>query len=120
MTRHDDTARLRHMLDHAREAVELARARTRADLDADRPFNLAMTRLLEIVGEAASRVTPRTRDLHPQIPWSPIAGLRNRLIHGYDQVDFDVLWDVVQDDLPALIVELEKLVAGFPGGAERT
>ncbi len=109
MTRHDDAARLRHMLDHAREAVQLVQPRTRADLDADRSLNLAVTRLLEIVGEAAARVTSTTRDRYPQVPWSSIAGLRNRLIHGYDEVDFDILWDVVRYDLPALIVELEKI-----------
>ncbi len=118
MTRHDDDARLRHMRDHAREAVQLALGRARADLDADRSFNLATTRLLEIIGEAAARVPQATRDHYPQIPWSAIAGMRNRLIHGYDEVDFDVLWDVVQYDLPALIVELEKVLPAGPGGRD--
>jgi uncharacterized protein with HEPN domain len=103
------------MLDHAVEAVGLARGRTRADLDRDRPFNLAMTRLLEIVGEAAARVSQATRDRCPQVPWSAISGMRNRLIHGYDDVDFDVLWDVVQHDLPALIADLQQIVGpDFP------
>ncbi len=90
--------------------MQLAHHRSRADLDSDRLFNLGMTRLLEIIGEAAARVSQATRDRHPQIPWSAIAGMRNRLIHGYDDVDFDILWDVVQRDLPALIVELEGIV----------
>jgi uncharacterized protein with HEPN domain len=98
---------MRHMLDHASEAVRLGAGRTRADLDADRTFSLAMTRLLEIVGEAAARVSPSARERHPQIPWSAIAGLRNRLIHAYDAVDFDVLWDIVENDLPALIPQLQ-------------
>lgn len=83
MTRHDDATRLRHMLDHAMEAVQMAMGRTRADLDADRVFNLAMTRLLEIVGEAAAHVSPATRDQHPEVPWpaSRATGLRGaRLI----------------------------------------
>lgn len=80
MTQHDDQVRLRHMLDHAREAVQLAQGRSRADLDVDRLFNLAMTRLLEIVGEAAGRVTQPTRDQHPDVPWPQIVGLRNRLV----------------------------------------
>jgi uncharacterized protein with HEPN domain len=118
MTRHDDDARLRHMLDYARKTVQLATGRARADLDADELFGLAMTRLLEVIGEAATRVGRITRDQHPQIPWLSIAGMRNRLIHGYDQVDFNVLWDAVQYDLPALIAELERNLADPPGEPE--
>jgi uncharacterized protein with HEPN domain len=118
MTPSKDGTRLLHMLDYAREAVRLAQARSRQELDTDRVFNLAMTRLLEIVGEATARVSQPTRDRHPQIPWSAIAGMRNRLIHGYDAVDFDILWDVVQRDLPGLIVELEKMVPSAGREAE--
>jgi uncharacterized protein with HEPN domain len=110
MTRHSDQARLRHMLDHAVEAVALTHGRTREDLDADRLLNLSLVRLLEIVGEAAARLSPKTRDAHPEIPWPDIIGLRNRLIHGYDIVDFDILWDIVHDDLPALIAGLHSIV----------
>ena len=88
MTRHDDASRLRRMLDYARKAVQLASRRARVHLDADELFGLAMTRLLEVIGEAAARVGLATRDQHPEIPWLAIAGMRNRLIHGYDQVDF--------------------------------
>jgi uncharacterized protein with HEPN domain len=113
--KHDgDQARLRHMLDHAREAAQLAHGRTRTDLDADRMFNLAMTRLLEIIGEAAGRVTQPTRDQYPMVPWSQIVGLRNRLIHGYDEVDFDILWVIVQTDLPPLISQLEAILGEVP------
>ena len=108
MTRHDTVVRLRHMLDHAREAVVMARGRTRADLDTDRQLNLSLVRLLEIVGEAAAKVPPEEREGLPGIPWRDVVDLRNRLIHGYDEVNFDVLWNIVHDDLPALIVELEK------------
>lgn len=114
MTRHSDQTRVENMLDHAREAADLARGRSRADLDTDRVFNLALTRLLEIVGEAAARVSEPTRNQHLHIPWQAIAGMRNRLIHGYDEVDFDVLWDVVQNDLPSLIADLQAIVEGHP------
>ena len=114
MTQHDDITRMRHMLDYAAEAISLAANRTRTDLDEDRTFSLAMTRLLEIVGEAASRVSPDARDHHPKILWSAISGLRNRLIHGYDAVDFDILWDVVGHDLPDLVAELKKTVGNDP------
>jgi uncharacterized protein with HEPN domain len=108
MSRHEGDIRLRHMLDHAREAVAMASGRTRGELDTDRQLNLSLVRLLEIVGEAAGRVPAKERGGHPDIPWPEIVGLRNRLIHGYDSVDFDILWQIVSDDLPPLIVALEK------------
>ena len=108
MSRHKSDLRLRHMLDHAKEAVAMARGRTRAELDRDRQLNLSLVRLLEIVGEAAGRVSAEERTRHPDVPWPEIVGLRNRLIHGYDSVDFDILWQIVSDDLPPLIAALEK------------
>jgi len=68
MSRHDDRTSIRQMLDHACEAVEMARGRTRGDLDTDRMLNLSLVRLLEIIGEAAGRVSERTRKAHPSIP----------------------------------------------------
>ena len=110
MPRHDADVWLRHMLDAAREGVQMAQGKTRDALDADRPLNLSLVRLLEIVGEAASRVPARERAKYPGIPWAQIVGLRNRLIHGYDNVDFDILWQIVTQDLPPLIVQLEKIL----------
>lgn len=97
------------MLDHATEAVDMARGRTRADLDYDRQLNLALVRLLEIVGEAAGRVSVETCERYAEIPWHEIVSLRNRLIHGYDQVDLDVLREIIQTDLPALIDRLKQI-----------
>ena len=113
MTRHDDATRLRHMLDHAEEAIKMAGGRRREDLDADRQLNLSLVRLLEIVGEAAARVSPSTRGQISAIPWPEVVGLRNRLIHGYDEVDFDVLWAIVEIDLPPLVAELRKAIVGL-------
>ena len=110
MSRHEGLVRFRHMLNHAREAVTMAAGKTREDLDTDRKLNLALVRLLEIVGEAANRTLPDERLQYPQIPWTQIIGLRNRLIHGYESVDFDLLWRVVNHDLPSLLTELEKIV----------
>lgn len=96
------------MLDHAREARDLAQGRTRRDLDEDRQLNLSLTRLLEIVGEAASHVPSGVQARYPQVPWRDIIDFRNRLIHGYFSVDFDILWQIVQKDLPTLIEALES------------
>ena len=88
----------------------MARGKTRPDLDGNRQLNLALTRLLEIIGEAASRMSEDERARYTVIPWPHIVGLRNRLIHGYDSVDFDILWQIVTQDLPPLIEALGKIV----------
>lgn len=98
------------MLDHASEAVAMVQGKTRSDLDTDRQLNLSLVRLLEIVGEAAGRVPNVERVKYPHIPWPEIVSLRNRLIHGYDRVDFDILWQIVTQDLPPLIDILEQVV----------
>ncbi len=105
----EDSIRLRHMLDSARESVALIKGKSRQDLVADRVLSLALVRLLEIVGEAANRVTNPTRLESPDIPWAQIVSLRNRLIHGYDAVDLDILWKILSEDLPALIKQLERI-----------
>jgi uncharacterized protein with HEPN domain len=110
MSRHDPAVALRQILSHAREAVALSQGRSRADLDNDRMFNLALTRLLEIIGEAANRVPEQIQSQYSHLPWLQMIGLRNRLIHGYDQVDFDILWNIIQQDLPGLISQLEIIL----------
>jgi len=99
------------MLDHAREAASLVKGKKRQDLDADRVLQLALVRLVEIVGEAAGRVSKDFQSKHPQIPWAQIVGTRNRLIHGYDIIDLDILWQTTTEDLPALIAELTRVVS---------
>jgi uncharacterized protein with HEPN domain len=98
------------MLDYAREAVEMTAGRQRTNLDQDRMFQLALVRLVEVVGEAATRVSAEGQRRYDTIPWAEVRGLRNRLVHGYDIVDLNILWDIVQDDLPPLIAELERIL----------
>lgn len=111
MSRRDDATRLRHMLDYCREAAQLSAGRSRGELDSDRLFNLAMVRVVEIIGEAAGRISEETRAKHAAIPWSEIIGARNRLVHGYDQIDFDILWHILAVDVPVLIPQLEQIAA---------
>jgi uncharacterized protein with HEPN domain len=106
MSRHDPSVSLRQMGDHAREVAELVRGRTRGDLDSDRLLALAVVRLLEIIGEGAARVPAEERARLPGVPWSSIVGLRNRLIHGYDNVDHDIVWEILTTDLPLLVSQL--------------
>lgn len=110
MSRHDDRVSLKDMLSHAREAVALLGSSSRDDLAGQRMLQLALTRLVEIIGEAANRVSQPTQARHPEVPWPRIIGMRNRLVHGYDVIDFDLLSDTVTTDLPPLIDALQKIV----------
>jgi uncharacterized protein with HEPN domain len=73
-------------------------------------FALAITRLIEIIGEASARVSTEFQQRHPEVAWSQIISTRNRLIHGYDQVDFDILWDILSQDLEPLIRQLQAIL----------
>jgi uncharacterized protein with HEPN domain len=110
MTRHDDTVRLRHMLSHAREAIQMTQGRSRQDLDSDRMLELSLVRLVEVIGEAAAQVSQQGRSHYTTIPWQEATGMRNRLIHGYDKIDRDILWDTIKIDLPPLVSELDRIL----------
>jgi uncharacterized protein with HEPN domain len=98
------------MLDSAREAQAYLASRNRADLDQDRMLVHSLVRCIEIVGEAAARVSAQGRSETPAIPWPDIVAMRNRLIHAYYEINLDLVWDTVKDDLPPLILELEKAI----------
>jgi uncharacterized protein with HEPN domain len=103
-----DRIRLRHMLDAAREAVSFAESQTRQSLDTNRMLALAEVRLLEIIGEAARSVSQEVKDRYSEVMWKQIVGARYRLIHGYYQVDLNVVWEIITVDLPPLIQVLEN------------
>ncbi len=103
-----DTVRLKHMLDAARKAVAVTEGKDRSALEDDEILALAVVRLLEIVGEAAKHLSEEFREAHPETPWRLMAGTRDRLIHGYFDVDLDVVWAIVTKDLPPLIEKLER------------
>jgi uncharacterized protein with HEPN domain len=110
MSRHDEQTYLKHMRDYAAEAVGFSQGRTRADLDGDRMFMLATCRLLEMLGEAACQIPQASRDAAPGVPWAQIIGLHHRLVHAYDQINLDILWNIVSVDLPPLIAGLDVLI----------
>ncbi len=101
--RKDDLIRLRHMLDAAREAIEFSRNNRRKDLNGDRKLTLAVVKDVEIIGGAAYRVAEDTRRNLPEIPWDDIVGMRHRLVHAYFDINLDILWKTVQEDLPPLV-----------------
>lgn len=106
----DDSARLRHMIDAAEKSRAFIHNHTRADLETDEMLRLALMKLMEIVGEAASRTSPELRAQYPNIPWREVVSMRNRLTHGYFEVNLDILWNVLQNDIPSLITALRSIL----------
>ena len=98
------------MLDKAHEALTLVRGKTRQDSARDSAIRLALTHLIQVIGEAARRVSPQFREKHQQIPWEAIAGIRSKIVHDYMNVDEDIVWDSVTQELQPLIEELRKIV----------
>ncbi len=104
----EDDVLLRDMLDHVLKAIAATRGRSRDDLERDDLLAAGLERFIEVVGEAASKVSEATRRDLTGVPWREIIGMRNRLVHGYASVDHDITWEVAAVDLPALVAELER------------
>ena len=105
-----DRIRLQHMLDAGREAMSFIRGRNREDLGSDRMLALSLIAEIQIIGEAAARVSAESRQAAPEVPWGELIGMRNRLVHGYSDINFDILWNTVTLAVPALILQLESLL----------
>ena len=103
----DDETRLKHIREAALEALEMVRDSTREDLDTDRKLSLAVVRLLEIIGEAANGLSSEFKLSRTDLPWTGIIGMRNRLIHGYFDLNLDIVWQTIQEDLPFLLENLK-------------
>jgi uncharacterized protein with HEPN domain len=106
-----DLVRLRHMLEAAQKARDIASGRLREDLDSDEVLRFALIHLLELIGEAATGLSDDLREREPGVPWAKIVALRNRLIHGYFDVDLDIVWDTLQTRVPPLIEAVESVIA---------
>jgi uncharacterized protein with HEPN domain len=110
MSKHDDLVRVRHMLDAASEAIGFTTGMTFAEFEEDRKLQLAIVQLIEVVGEASKQVSVVLRENHSEIDWRSIARSRDRLIHGYDTIIFEVVWQICREELPKLIVQLNILL----------
>ncbi|MDI9636480.1 DUF86 domain-containing protein [Geitlerinema splendidum] len=110
MTAIDDLTRLHHMQDAAKEALDFMSGKTREDLANNRMLILAVIKDLEIIGEAAGRVSPECRARHPNIPWAVIVGMRNRLTHAYFSIDLDIVWNTLTYNLAPLVEQLEAVI----------
>jgi len=105
-----DEAYLLDMLIEARHSVEFLKDVPRDEFDKDLMRQRAVMRCLEVIGEAANRISQDFRQQHPEIAWRDIIGMRNRLIHDYVRIDLEKVWDTVQRDIPVLIEQIEPLV----------
>jgi uncharacterized protein with HEPN domain len=104
-----DAAHLWDMLQAARDAVAIVLGVRRESFRRDRMRMLALERSMELIGEAARRVSEAFRKEHPKLPWKEMIGLRNILAHDYGRIDHDRLYDTAMKDIPSLIAKLEKL-----------
>lgn len=98
------------ILESARAAPEYTRGKSLGKFSKDSLLQDAVVRRLEIIGEAAGRVSSATQKKYPDLPWQAMRGTRNRVIHEYDSIETYVIWDIIQNDLPFLVKELEKIV----------
>ncbi len=101
------------MLEAAQEAAGYVRGLSRHEFDSQRMLQHSVIRCIEIVGEAASRLSSDVREAHADIPWQDIVGMRNRLIHAYFDLDLDVIWNTASQELPNLIPRLEALLGQY-------
>ena len=109
MSRREDLSRLKDMLDAARDAVSAASGHNEADIAADRVWALGLVKCIEIVGEAATKISEEIRNRYPDIPWAEIIGMRNRLVHVYFDIDYEQVWKTLTEDMPPLIERLESI-----------
>ncbi len=109
-----DELRLLHMRDAARNALKFAEGHTEQDIGTDLYFTYAVSYALQIIGEAAAKITKETRTLHPQIAWDQIIGMRQWIVHGYDAVKLEVIWSTITNDLAPLIEKLDTILRTTP------
>lgn len=110
MSQRDDQVYVGHMLDTANKAINFVQDLTRKDFDNNELLRLSLTHLLQIIGEAARRVSPEFRAAYSQIDWKAIVGMRSKVVHDYLNVDEDIVWDTVTNELPSLVEELERIL----------
>jgi uncharacterized protein with HEPN domain len=106
----DDAVYLGHMMEMARKVADKLDGVERSNYDDDENLRLALTHLLQVIGEAASRVSREFRDASPQIEWPAIIGMRQKVVHDYMNVDEDIVWETATRDIPPLISALEPLL----------
>lgn len=107
----NDRIRPQHMVDAGRESIGFASGQTRSDLDSNRMLLLSLVKSVEILGEAANKVSDELRNEYPDFPWREMVTMRNRLIHGYFDINHDIVWQTVVTELPPLVAALESILS---------
>ena len=107
----NDSVLLKHMLDSADAILAFTKGKRRSSLDRSRLLASAVMREFEILGEAANKVSQKTKNRFPQVPWVKLIGMRNRLIHAYFDVDHDLVWKTIKHYLPDFKLEIEEIIS---------
>lgn len=109
----NDPDQLGRILAAAREVQQILYGHTKPAFDNNRVLQLAVEKLVQNIGEAASYLTDQFKSERDHIPWAKMIGMRHRIVHDYDAVDIDVVWDTVDTSIPTLIAELERILDDF-------
>lgn len=107
--RADDRVRVLHMIEACESVQRFIQGRRRLDFETDQMLLFAVVRAIEVLGEAAGKVSEDTRSACPEIPWPEITNMRNRLIHGYFDIDIDIVWNTASLEIPALLADLRRI-----------
>ena len=110
MSQRNNQVYIGHMLDTAKKAISFIEGLSREDFDNNEMLRISLVHLLQTIGEAARRVSIDFRSAYPEIPWQSVVGMRSKIVHDYIDIDEDVVWNTVKNDLPFLILELEKII----------
>jgi uncharacterized protein with HEPN domain len=111
MSERDHRITLRQISEYIEHAQVLCAGKSAAEIEEDWRVALAFERAMEVIGEAVKRLPEDLKTRYPQVPWRLVAGMRDKLSHGYDSVDYQLLWDAVQNDLPSLQVTVERMLS---------
>ena len=117
MSKKSEAKYLADMLEYAHKALAISEGATLDTFNGDERLQLALAHLIQIVGEAAYRTSDATRTALPDVPWAKMIGMRHRLVHDYGNINYDVVWDAVVNDLPSLITALERFTPPEPPSA---
>lgn len=110
MTALDDLSRLKHIQLAAKEALDFVSNQTKEDLENNRILALAIVKELEIIGEAANNISDDCQNRYPDIPWGDMIGMRNRLVHAYFGINYNIVWQTVNESLPPLLKQMETII----------
>ena len=110
MSQRDNRVYIQHMIDNSHKAINFVKEIDRKDFDNDEKLRLVLTHLLQIIGEAARRISIEFRESHPEISWKEIVGMRSKVVHDYLNMDEDIVWATIKYDLRSLIPKIEKLL----------